>query len=263
MKDILFIAHYDHENSYDSLALSSQLINNNINILHIFTDQQISNLYHKYCYIQNKNYIKCLSNRSNSRISMTVSEYKNLYKKFFFLNTTKIIINNSDIKLDSSDQPICIKDLGYILSLQNIIDFDRKFFTYEDIFSDTLISQCVVKDKVDNIINLKNRLKPITDKENQQQLSMISIAETKPISNENNFYYEDHDCIFAIFEERNFGLVKSPAYFNKNNNKIYSLRNNCLGNVTKYSSDQIFIEWSINTEKFNTLYSKNSNNMYI
>lgn len=257
MKDTLFIAYYDYENSYDCLALSSQLLNNkNINILHVFTDQQLSNLYHKYCYIQNKNYIKCVSNKSN-KILTIISEYKNLYKKFFFLNTTKIIINNPNIRLDNLIQPIYIKDLGYLVCLQNVINFDRESFTYEDIlFSDRLISQCVIDDGIGiDIINLKNRLKSNINKEENPK---------KSITNGSSFHYEDHDCLFAIFEARNFGLIKSPAYFNKNNNKIYSVHNNCLGKVVKYSSNQIFIEWSINTEKFNTLYIKDpSNGIYV
>jgi hypothetical protein len=254
MKDTLFIAYYDYKNSYDCFSLSSQLTNDNINILHIFTDQQMANLYHKYCYIQNKNYIKCLNNKSTKFLTV-ISEYKNLYKKFFFLNTTKIIFNDNNIKSDNLDQPIYIKNIGYILSLQNIIDFDRRSFTYEDIFSDGLISQCVVKNMT-GITDLNNRFEPQVSTED-------IVINTTVTSNENNFHYEDNDCLFAIFDERKFGLAKSPAYFNKNNNKIYSVRNNCLGNVTKYSYNQIFIEWYINTEKFNTLYVKNSNNMYV
>jgi hypothetical protein len=255
MKETLFISYYDHENCHDCLAMSSQLIDNNINILHIFTDQQVSNLYHRYCYIQNKNHIKCLNNKSN-KLSTIISEYKNLYKKFFFLNTSKIIINNCNIKINNLDQPIYIKDLGYVVSFKHIIDFDRESVTYEDVFSDNLISRCIVNNKIDNIINLKDKVK-IDKIKNNYNYTVIANNQAE------NVHYEDFNCLFAIFAERKDNLKKSPAYFNKNNNKIYSVHNNCLGSVVDYSFDKISIEWVINTEKFITSYNKNSNNMYM
>ena len=257
MKDTLFISYYDHKNCHDCLSISSQLIDNNINVLHIFTDQQISNLYHRHCYIQNKNYIKCLRDRS-AKLSIIISEYKNLYKRFFFLNTSKIIVNNPTIKINNLDQPVYIKDLGYVMCFKHIVDLDREYVTYENIFSDELSSRCIVDSNVHSIINLQNKLKIETNKDKEYTPQVQAFTNNQI----DNFHYEDTLCLFAIFEDRKFGLIKSPAYFNKKNNKIYSVSNNCLGNVTKYSIDQISIEWTINTEKFITLYNKNSNNTY-
>jgi hypothetical protein len=104
---------------------------------------------------------------------------------------------------------------------------------------------------------------------NQKDLGDLQVVLTDGIMYQNTTYtfpsdnssvfYENENCLFSTLPMRPNGIKKSPAYFNKNNNKIYSINNNIFGNVIEYSKDILIVDWKIDDVSHICEYKKHNN----
>lgn len=71
--------------------------------------------------------------------------------------------------------------------------------------------------------------------------------------------YEDDFCVFCYFSGYQ-NIVASHSYFNKNNKKIYNIKNNVMGEVIEYEKDFIEVKWNLSDGYSKTIkYFKESN----
>jgi hypothetical protein len=72
-------------------------------------------------------------------------------------------------------------------------------------------------------------------------------------------FYEDDHCLFCILGERET-ISRSVVYLNKNNQKIFNIKNNIFGNVMQYSGSFLSVDWKIGTNNKACYYNKYNDN---
>ena len=232
------------------------LLQNSI-VYHIFRDNRV--------------YKQFISNNVSSFLSENESiiycdDTKNLYaiindhlseidRTIVFQPSTVLKKDVSNIIIEGEYEIIGLKNnnLIKIYNKTRIIDLLRQKITVNEFVSRNEIEQKIF------VCNDVLDAKKIMIQTDYDSKSEIPIQKTE---NNTECYYEDHLCMFAKFLGSN-NILSSYVYFNKNNNKIYSIYNNLLGNIINYTGNIIKVEWSVNNEKSIKInYEKQSNNIF-
>jgi hypothetical protein len=249
MKNILYTFIFqDHKDSYDCVGLCSQIKKTNSgNILAIFDNKECFDIYKEQILIE-KEYISYIEKRTIS-IQEILKKYYHKYKYFFISKYTKVLINQNYIHNENLTKPTVFLEEKDILGV---------VFSLESLLKSNLI--------IDNIINNNIDEKFFNIQRHNLPIKTLKVKNNKEIQNVNqtkNILYENQLCLFAFLQGSD-NLVDSMCYFNKNNNKIYSVNNNVMGEVIYYDTENLKINWKI-TEKISKVYEyiKNENIYYI
>ena len=237
MNKTLFVAQFNEINSYNSLSLSRQIQKNNLFCL--FNDYKSYELYNKVIMNDNNQSIT-INNRDLKIINMF--EDKKAYSYFVFFHYTEIVFDEqkiaeiaNHITKDAVGLYLENKHMLTIVKYEHIVDLNRNGCSYKNLFND---------------------IKNINFKKQNVGSDIIDHKNIPDIIN-----YEDDNCLFALFDGRqDFGIVQSYCYFNKNNQKIYNIKNNILGTILEHKKDNIVIEW--NLDNINTVCSYTNENGY-
>lgn len=241
-KSCLYISLFTRSNHYDCLGLSYQINND---LLCIFSDEEYYYLYSSLLF-KYGNKIKIIND--DPSILELIGKLKQEYSHVVLLHNTKFIIEHLNITniLNKSTQPDTI---------HNLIDENNKTAI-------TIIPMSCLNELSRNnitmfsiIMNPKNILKDNSNIRLSNYYPHAIIPEIQYKKNK-NIFYEDNNCIFAIFDQKNsLPLLKSPCYINKHNQRIYSTTNSCAGEILSSSNDEYHIKWSYNNMIYDCKYN--------
>lgn len=231
MNNILFIAKFNPTNSYNSVSMSKQILNNKL--LCFLSDYKSYELFSNMI-LSDNNLVRVIDN--NAKITNMIEEQKNNYTHFIFIHYSDIVFDEekliaiaNNVKNEAVGIYIEDKHMMTIARYNDLIELNRKNCLYKNLFKE---------------------IKNIASKKQNVGYDIINHKNMPDIIN-----YENDKCLFAFFTERtNLGLVQSYCYFNKNNQKIYNIDNNILGTVIKYTDDDITIEWDLDTKDVSCVY---------
>jgi hypothetical protein len=242
-RSCLYIAFFTKLNHYDCVGLSGQIAGD---LICVFNNEIF---YSKYYNVLSKNKNKIKIIHQDPLMSEIIDTIKNNYTHIAYLHNTKLIIDslNIDAILKKSENNALInhvmdeKDkcvITFFKSSNNINLIKNKITFYSFVLSPKNIF------KTDSQkIRLSNYYYDLLlDEENE-------------IKKNNKIYYEDNNCIFAIFDKKDSTpLARSPCYVNKHNKKIYSTTNFCVGAIISSSKEKYQIKWLYNNILYDCEY---------
>lgn len=243
MQEILYISYFNKNNYYDYLGIYNQISMQSNNLLALFENEKLYQHYNSLYMSKQKLYKKVLADIDTSFFDI-VKNYINQYKYFIFIINTKLFIKN-DIKdmISTLNGLSCINiNNDIILIVTKNIDLIEKKEKLS--YSSLLNKQFVCENYIKNFDKYISIYEDIHDNTSDDKKNIT--------------FYEDDLCLFAIFDSKyHCGLVSSPVYMNKKNQKIYNVHNNCVGNVLEYiDKTAITINWFIDNSYRQCTYKK-------
>lgn len=251
MKNILYTFIFNNDtNPYNCLGICSQIKKINLaNALFVFDNKETYDSYKEYI-ITEKEYISYIADYSTSRISDILKSYYNRYKYFLISGHSKVLINQNYLinkKENLITKPIAFSDNKKILGA---------LFSLDLLLKNNIDIHSLMTNIDTSLFDIQTQNLPIKVLEETKNENIKKTENTVCL-------YENHNCLFAALKGSKH-FIDSMAYFNKNNNKIYSVDNNVMGDVINYSENKIKIVWETTEQKkIEHEYVKNENIYYV
>lgn len=232
MNNILYVTKYTRaHNMCPSITYSLLNQNKKPNILAVFDNCIIKDLYYNY-FVSYSNYITFYA--SNVLKINLLRDYLAKYKWFVFLSTDCLY----DRDYCEEVEKFCLSSDGsnFLISPQNHKHSSSK----TTVFTNDFIKQQIINDeKFDNIFQTYNpALSNI-----RSFISFKSVALDSYIVDSNTFY-EDNYCVFCNFiNNSKYNLLDSFVYINKNNNRVYNIANNIVGQLINRTTNSMTMDW--------------------
>lgn len=246
MRNLLLIAHFDTNNSYDCMSLTPLLKNQDSLIL--FNNQDLYYIYSNHIIQNHLHKTQLCEDSAVSILSLTKNIF-NQYKYFIILQKTSIIIND-----------LCCNFIHKSMQNNEIMDIIIDNNIVGVIVSKNYLTNSSLETTLYSFLNYKVK-NPVIDISNYAKYipRLVSQKIIKEYVSSPNVFFENNNCVFAIVgDSRTNNLQKSPCYINKQNNKIYNIDNNIIGEVLENHQDKLLIEWAINDTKKVIKYIKNA-----